>query len=135
MRMPVWLLLLVAGALFGCEEPKQTRYKRAMRQIDRAHLALGEGLKPEKIRDVAATKVALDGKAEIIATEVSRPEVTSYIDNDDFRKFAQVLGEDAAALEAAIDEGRLEEAMDVLFPRIDSTCELCHSQFKKTKTD
>ena len=135
MRMPMWILLLVWGALLGCEEPKETRYKRAMKQIDRAHLALSEELKPEKIRDVVATKAALDGKGETIANEISRPEVTTYIDEDEFRRFAQVLREDATALEAAIDAGRLEEAMNVLYPRIDSTCELCHSQYKKTKDD
>jgi hypothetical protein len=130
-RVPFWIALGIVVVSLGCEDPKETRYKRAMRDIDRAYHALGEGLQPERIRDVPATQRALGGLAERIARNASREEVVTFRDEQDFQSLAQALREDSAELEKAIAEGRLEEAMDVFYPRVGATCTLCHAQYRE----
>lgn len=114
----------------GCEEPRDTRFKRNMREIDRAFVALDEHLKSDRISDVSGTQRALKGVAATIASVLARPEVVSFKDEVEFRKYAEMLREDAGALEQTIASGNLEEAMNVGVPRVNSGCSLCHNQYK-----
>ncbi|MBI3844302.1 MAG: cytochrome c [Planctomycetes bacterium] len=120
-------------ATLACEERRDTRFKRNMREIDRAFVALDEHLKPDRIGDVAGTQRTLKGVAASIASVLGRPEVVTFKDEEDFRKYAEMLREDATALEQTIAEGKLEEAMNVGLTRVNSGCALCHNQYKNAE--
>ena len=135
MRVSLWIGLVVLVVAAGCADSKETRYKRCMREIERAHKALKEGLMPDKIRDVAAARKALEGKAKVIAEVISSSEVTTFIDENDFRTFAAALREDATKLEEAIQAGHLEDAFGEYLPRVGSDCTLCHNQYRKDGGD
>ncbi len=131
MRGPIRIALaLLVAASSGCEEPAATRYKRSMREIERAHVALSEGLKPENARDAASTRTALEGQAARIAHVMARPEVAEFREEEDFRNFAAICREEAAKLEEAISAGRIEEAQNQLLA-VDAACTFCHNAYRE----
>jgi cytochrome c556 len=130
MNVSTWAGFVVTALLLGCADSRDVRYKRAMREIDRAHERLKDNLVEEKIGNVAAVQKAIRGEASHIAEVASRPEVISHIDEEEFRRNAAFLREDATKLEEAVAAGKLGEALEIL-PRLTSDCAQCHNQYRK----
>jgi cytochrome c556 len=130
--------ICIAGALalaaaLGCSDSAETRFKRAMRDAERAQNALKDRLESGRASDVAATQRALRGVAAEIAEIFERPDVAGFRDEPEFRAFARQLHDDALALESDVSAGKLEDAASAGLPRIAAGCAQCHDRYRKRR--